>query len=191
MRSLFLVIITLLSMSYAFARDVELKGETIDLGPLTQTDFQPAHETLNLIRTADSAEKIILQYSLKTQETVCTRYETRPVWVPPYYDTVCHTVNNQQVCNQVYHPGYYDYRQVCVETAEKMISDDKKLYLDFGHIAKLEGNAREVFALEVAQRAVRSSIHDLAVQKIEGAQDYEVKEYTVLGFKRTLKFKNK
>ncbi len=57
--------------------------------------------------------------------------------------------------------------------------------------AKLEGNAREVFALEVAQRAVRSSIHDLAVQKIEGAQDYEVKEYTVLGFKRTLKFKNK
>lgn len=191
MRSLFLVFIALLSMSYALARDIELKSETIDLGALAQTDFKPAHETLNLVRTADSPEKIVLQYDLKTQETVCTRYETRPVWVPPYYDTVCQIVNNQQVCSQVYHPGYYEYRQVCVETTEKMISDDKKLYLDFGHIAKLEGNAREVFALEIAQRAVRSSIHDLGVQKIEGAQDYDVKEYTVLGFKRTLKFKNK
>lgn len=190
MRLLF-VLVAVALMGSAFSRDIELNSQSFNLGALSQTDFQPAHEILNLVRSADTPDKIVLNYSLNVQETVCTRYETRPVWIPPYYETVCQTVNNQQICNQVYRPGYYDYQKVCVETKEMMISDSKKLYLDFGHVTKLEGNAREVFSLEINQKAVRSSRHDLVVQKIEGAQDYEVQEYNILGLKRTLKFKNK
>ena len=191
MRILVLAALALFTIVPSFARDIELNGNEIEMGALAQTDFQAAHEVLNVVRNADSPDEITLLYSVGVQETVCVKWETRPVWVEGHWDTVCQVVNNQQVCHQVYRPGYYEYRQVCVKTQEEMTKDDKKLYLNFKKAQNLEGNAREVFALEFNQKNVHNDNHSINVNKVEGAQDYNVKETTILGFKRTLKFSTK
>ncbi len=188
MRILVLAALALLTIVPSFARDIELNGSEIQVGALAQTDFQPAHEVLNIIRTSDSPEDITLLYSVGVQETVCVDWENRPFWVEGRWERVCYVQHNQQICNDVYRPGYYEYRQVCVKTEEVMTKDTKKLYLNFKKAENLEGNAREVFALEFNQKQARNDNHTIQVNKVEGAQDYDVKETTILGLKRTLKF---
>lgn len=188
MRILALAALVLFTIVPSFARDIELNGSEVQMGALAQTDFQPAHELLNIVRTPDSPEEITLLYTVGVQETVCVKWETRPVWVEGRWERVCTVQNNQQVCHDVYRPGYYEYRQVCVKTQEVMTKDDKKLHLNFKKAQNLEGNAREVFALDFNQKHVRNDNHTIEANKIEGAQDYDIKETTILGFKRTLKF---
>lgn len=191
MRLVLTALVALMLFSQVFARDIDLQGESVTVGPLAQQDFQTAHETINFIRTTDTPNELTLLYSLNVQVTVCVRYEVRPVLIPSHYENKCFPQNGTVVCRDVFVPAHYENQQVCVKTEERMSTDDKKLYLDFKKAQKLEGNEREVFSFDFNQEKVRNDKHSINVQKVEGAHDYDVKETTILGFKRTLKFKTK
>jgi hypothetical protein len=71
MRLVLTALVALMLFSQVFARDIDLQGESVTVGPLAQQDFQTAHETINFIRTTDTPNELTLLYSLNVQVIGC------------------------------------------------------------------------------------------------------------------------
>lgn len=185
--SMIMAMVFACATSAVASQQVQLDRPTIQYGALDQGRGFSAFETIEMVRTAQTPERVTFKYALATESDQCVAWDNRQVWRPGYSTVRCQTDRlGRQFCDTIWVPGYYEVERYCRRYGRVRELEEKEIVLDFEDADRLRGEEFEVFAIDFDQRRLGSERVEITGRVLSAAVDYKIS--TSL-FKKRLKFK--
>ncbi len=153
-----------------------LNGSNVNYGALSQTENQPALETIKIKRTAATPDSVTLRYKVNTVVEACVDFELVFTEVSDLTQLNCEPkLNGAYACTEASFEGYQIPKRVCREKGLKLQTNEQSLTLNFKKAITLTENAVEIFAVNVAQRKMTDVESKLSAKAVDTASVYKVR----------------
>lgn len=150
--------------------------------------------SVQLVRTADSPNKIKIRKNYNYVEQVCVAWENRRLCGQNSHECGyswrrrCYVNNNgQTVCYNQQYPNYCCwFKEYCTETDDKLMTKASSFRVEFKNASMLEGEDSETFQLFQEQEMVRKPKH--RIESEVTMQNYKIKRKRKGVFKKRTRF---